>query len=469
VPVLLQDRCLGILALSTPEPYAYTVTDRDLLLAFARQTAVAIDNARLYREIHRGAERLQVLHKVATLATTGDSLNEMLQRTVRLIKRTIASDNVALLLLEAESGDLIMRSWLGFGGKPKLIRRGSGTGIPGWVVETGKPALVPDVSMDSRYHSCDKDAQSELCVPLRLGSRSIGALNLESRRLNAFSQEDLQLLTTLAEHLAGTIEHARLGEEARDRAALLADQNRHLSLLHEIARVAASTLELATLYQKLADVLAQIIGGDGCYVTHLDEDSNQVLGGAASGAARDPYPHMQPPPGERTLTESVLKAGRPLPIEDVHNSEYISPKIAAMFPGVSQLGLPLQVGERSLGAVLIAFDQPHSFTDDEIARARQAVDLTALALENARLFQSVRQSQMDWETLSLELQDALDNVKTLRGLLPICSSCKKIRDDSGYWQGVDDYVRDHSEARFTHGMCPECLRELYPWFEKGDT
>lgn len=60
------------------------------------------------------------------------------------------------------------------------------------------------------------------------------------------------------------------------------------------------------------------------------------------------------------------------------------------------------------------------------------------------------------------LQKALEDVKTLRGILPICSSCKKIRDDLGYWNQVEQYISQHSEAQFSHGICPECLRKLYP-------
>ena len=61
-----------------------------------------------------------------------------------------------------------------------------------------------------------------------------------------------------------------------------------------------------------------------------------------------------------------------------------------------------------------------------------------------------------------ELQQALQNVKVLSGLLPICASCKKIRDDQGYWQDVAVYIRDHSEAEFSHGICPDCMAKLYP-------
>jgi hypothetical protein len=58
-------------------------------------------------------------------------------------------------------------------------------------------------------------------------------------------------------------------------------------------------------------------------------------------------------------------------------------------------------------------------------------------------------------------EKALAEVKTLRGFLPICSSCKKIRNDQGYWQAVEQYIKEHSEAEFTHGLCPDCFKKLY--------
>ncbi|MCB0177104.1 MAG: response regulator [Anaerolineae bacterium] len=66
-----------------------------------------------------------------------------------------------------------------------------------------------------------------------------------------------------------------------------------------------------------------------------------------------------------------------------------------------------------------------------------------------------------------ELQAALDQIKTLKGLLPICAQCKKIRDDEGYWHEVEVYIREHSDADFSHGICPSCLRILYPDFYSG--
>lgn len=75
-----------------------------------------------------------------------------------------------------------------------------------------------------------------------------------------------------------------------------------------------------------------------------------------------------------------------------------------------------------------------------------------------------KQAQAQREELITELQEALAKVKMLSGFLPICASCKKIRDDQGYWQQIEAYIRDHSEAEFSHSICPECARKFYPDF-----
>lgn len=64
-----------------------------------------------------------------------------------------------------------------------------------------------------------------------------------------------------------------------------------------------------------------------------------------------------------------------------------------------------------------------------------------------------------------ELREALNHIKTLRGIVPICAKCKKIRDDKGYWERVEVYVARHSEAQFSHGLCPDCMQALYPGLE----
>src|SRR5438093_1680495 len=109
--------------------------------------------------------------------------------------------------------------------------------------------------------------------------------------------------------------------------------------------------------------------------------------------------------------------------------------------------------------------------------------LSALKLWNERLEERVREktisltreieerkrSEAERERLIHLLEDALANVKQLKGLLPICASCKRIRDDRGYWNQIEEYIRKHTEAEFTHGLCPECARKLYPeLYQKPD-
>jgi hypothetical protein len=73
-----------------------------------------------------------------------------------------------------------------------------------------------------------------------------------------------------------------------------------------------------------------------------------------------------------------------------------------------------------------------------------------------------KQAEEERERLIRELQEALAEVKTLRGLPPICASCKSIRDDQGYWQQIEAYIQNHSEAEFIQSVCPECAKKLYP-------
>jgi hypothetical protein len=100
---------------------------------------------------------------------------------------------------------------------------------------------------------------------------------------------------------------------------------------------------------------------------------------------------------------------------------------------------------------------------EQLDQARTRADL---ALDDLRLAHDGLEARVADRTR--ELQDALDKVNVLSGLLPICCSCKKIRDDDGYWQQVETFVEKHSDARFTHGLCPNCMDELYGDIMRSD-
>ena len=99
---------------------------------------------------------------------------------------------------------------------------------------------------------------------------------------------------------------------------------------------------------------------------------------------------------------------------------------------------------------------------------------THLTIRNLQKKLQEKNAQLETKNEQLQekntqLQEALDNIKTLKGFIPICANCKKIRDDEGFWEQVEVYVRDHTEAEFSHGICPDCMQELYPeLYEKLD-
>lgn len=98
-----------------------------------------------------------------------------------------------------------------------------------------------------------------------------------------------------------------------------------------------------------------------------------------------------------------------------------------------------------------------------IGVAGSALMLTGVILIKP-LFLALRSAEERQRTLAQGLQEALDNIKVLKTMLPICANCKKIRDDNGYWQSVESYISAHSDTTFSHGICPDCIRKLYPEF-----
>jgi hypothetical protein len=137
--------------------------------------------------------------------------------------------------------------------------------------------------------------------------------------------------------------------------------------------------------------------------------------------------------------------------------------------------VPLMIGDNFQGAFEIYYDitARKQQLDKLLSRSSALVFVIALGLllsiiiilfiENKTISKR-KQVEKEREKLIAELQDAATKIKTLSGLLPICSNCKKIRDDKGYWKQIESYIRDHSEAEFTHSMCPICAKKFYPEF-----
>lgn len=92
-------------------------------------------------------------------------------------------------------------------------------------------------------------------------------------------------------------------------------------------------------------------------------------------------------------------------------------------------------------------------------------DNVCMSLGSLTVVTKEMEAEEEREKLVVELQDALANIKTLRGFLPICASCKKIRDDKGYWNQIENYISTHTDVDFSHGICPDCAKKLYPEYD----
>ncbi|MHB8091437.1 MAG: GAF domain-containing protein [Syntrophales bacterium] len=121
---------------------------------------------------------------------------------------------------------------------------------------------------------------------------------------------------------------------------------------------------------------------------------------------------------------------------------------------VRELVVPV-MREGRVVAILGVGNKPADYTERDVATVAYLADVTWHIVEQKRAEEALEEERR-------RLQQALDEVKTLRGIVPICANCKKIRDDKGYWNQVEKYVSDHTEAQFSHGICPDCVQKLYP-------
>ena len=122
------------------------------------------------------------------------------------------------------------------------------------------------------------------------------------------------------------------------------------------------------------------------------------------------------------------------------------------------LCVPAMDGETLVGQISVA-NAECDYTQEDLTTLQQLTSIFSLGIQ-AKLAEEAKNKVIG------DLEKALAEIKTLKGLIPICASCKKIRDDQGFWHAVEVYIRDRTDAQFSHGICPDCARKLYPDFFK---
>ncbi|MFN2110286.1 MAG: PAS domain S-box protein [Anaerolineae bacterium] len=370
------------------------------------------------------------------------SLTELMQRALDEIGRLTRSPIGFYHFVEDDQKTLSLQAWSTRTLEEFCKAEGSGmhydidqAGV--WVdcVHQRRPVIHNDyIALPHRKGMPPGHAQvkRELVVPTMADGRIVAILGVGNKPVD-YDEQDVALVAYVSDVIWNITERKRAEETLQQSKTLLEqtvqaleDRERFLATLNDVTYVALGTPDLRTMLQVLADRLGQLFSADGCYITLWDEVTQSVKPAAAYGSLRDTYPRQasivkrSANPHELTMTESVLLAEHALVAEDVFNTPYLSPRIAAMYQAHSMIGLPLISGSRKLGAALIAYETPHHFTVDEVARAEQTAQQISLAVAKSLL---LRESQSLWreaETLreaALTLTSALDHDEVMDRIL----------------------------------------------------
>jgi diguanylate cyclase (GGDEF)-like protein len=186
---------------------------------------------------------------------------------------------------------------------------------------------------------------------------------------------------------------ARLGTVTRERSKALISlealekthetRRNFLEFLNEITAMALEANSLSSTLKILVEGIGQLFKADDSFFVLWDEKKGVPVPTVAYGSMSDIYPYIQFEPGERTLTVSALELGYPIAIMDLENSPYIDPKIAEIFPSCSMLAIPLMAQNRKLGALLLGYNNSHSFDETDLIHAKLTADQIALVLSKS--------------------------------------------------------------------------------------
>lgn len=218
VPLAVREMVIGVMIICTTDPRRhFEKKDIELLSSFAQQAAIAIGNAQLYEDSLSKIRHLTALYEISKKLSSTLDLDELLERALRLIQEQWGYPLCSLFLLDREKKELYLRRVVGrdFEEVKGMRFRVGIDGIVGWVAQTGEPLYVPDVSREPRYIPGTPEGRSEAAFPLKVRDQVIGVLDLESREVNGFDEEDLKTLSSFASQVAIFIENAQLFSDLR--------------------------------------------------------------------------------------------------------------------------------------------------------------------------------------------------------------------------------------------------------------
>jgi len=477
VPLKWQDRIIGVLAIdASAKKRTFNQDDLWLATLFANQAAVAIENARIYEAERKRATQLELIGGVIQKMASILRLDELLPQVVHLIGDTFGYYRTSVLLIEADSDELVLRAVSSpFETQIGRLRLKIGQeGITGWVAHSGEPLLVNDVSREPNYYFVEesKDTRSELAVPIRLKEETIGVLDVQSVELDAFSQSDVSPLQTLADQLAIAIENARLYEAERQRLYRLE------GLATASQRITAE-LDPASVLEEIVAQALTILEADRSAVFLLDWETDRLFCAYSRGLSAEYLNgvnrYYREVPGSQHFVSS-----EPIHVLDAQTD----PTTEATWQAIAREGyqtlavLPLMGKGKVMGALAVYRDTIRAFNPEELALAQSFANQAAVAIENAQLYQQtdeklqarVRELSalyavaeiVNYSELDQVLQLALDSAIRLTGmdsggvLLLDPSTHELFLKAHRGWS--PEFIRAVSHTRADEGFMPHLLQ-----------
>jgi len=327
-------------------------------------------------------ERLRLLYQVSNVIHSTLDSQEALQLIVSEAVRVMRASSGSLVLINPTTSFLEIHAAQNLSAGARKLKLRVGEGITGWVAQTGESARVGDVTQDRRYVSVRRDVRSELAVPLEVQGEVRGVINVDSDRADAFSEEDQELLQELAIQAAKVIHNTWLYEQLRLKVMLFES-------LASVSRTINSTLNLDEALRAITKEACELMRARMCSLMLLDE-SREWLDLRASYGAGDAYINKPRLSADESLIGVVVRRKKPLQVANVQtDTRYQNVELARRESLVSLLSVPLVFTGQCIGALSVYTARPYSFSNEEIKILSALAELSAIAIEKARLYERV--------------------------------------------------------------------------------
>ena len=327
-------------------------------------------------------EQLTTLFALGREVTSVLDLDELLHKIPHLIARLTKFTAFAAYLIDQRTSELTIAYSVGYPDETaRTLRVPIGKGLVGAAVAEGQPILVNDVHADPRYVEAVPGSKAELVVPLRRKGRVLGALNLLSDTADAFTDADQEILRQFGAHVAVAIENARLFEHEREYTSTL-------ETLAHIAHEFGAILNVDELLTRIANLTRRVIDYRTFGILLLNEETNEL---EAKVAVRygDAVSLPRVKVGHGLVGHAALHK-EPVVVPDVH----ADPRYIKVVEDVrSELVIPLLVKERCIGVFDLESPEVDAFTKSHVDILTLLASQAAVAIENARLYETIRANE----------------------------------------------------------------------------